>query len=93
MGLFNANSCEKIIKPLLSRFLVLEISAYTFEEFRDIALSRLAKEKGDKSFASIIAEKVWNELGSRDARDVVKVGRLASSIQDVSLIIKMMKKR
>jgi Holliday junction DNA helicase RuvB len=88
-----ANSCEKIIKPLLSRFLVLEISAYTFEEFRDIAVSRLAKEKVDKSFASIIAEKVWNELGSRDARDVVKLGRLASSVEDVSLIIKMMKKR
>ena len=28
-------------------------------------------------------EKVWNELGSSDVRDVVKVARLASSIEDI----------
>ena len=43
-----ANSCEKIIEPLLSRFFVLEIPEYTFEEFTDIAVSRLTKEKVDK---------------------------------------------
>jgi hypothetical protein len=57
---------------------------YNFEEFKDIAVARLAKEKLDHYTASFIADKVWNELGSRDIRDVVKVGRLADSIEDVS---------
>lgn len=39
-----ANSCEKIINPLLSRFAILEMPEYSFEEFIEIAISRLAKE-------------------------------------------------
>jgi MoxR-like ATPase len=74
-----ANNCEKIIEPLLSRFVVLEIPEYTFEEFSEIAVTRLRKEKVDKYIAAVIAEKVWNELGSKDIRDVIKVSRLAGS--------------
>jgi holliday junction DNA helicase RuvB len=88
-----ANSCKKISVPLLSRFLVLEIPEYTIEQFTEIALSRLTKEKVDKHVASVIAENVWNELESRDIRDVMKVGRLVSSMEEVSFIIEMMKKR
>jgi Holliday junction DNA helicase RuvB len=36
------NSCEKLIEPLLSRFIILEVPEYSFEEFIDIAISRLA---------------------------------------------------
>jgi holliday junction DNA helicase RuvB len=88
-----ANSCKKISVPLLSRFLVLEIPEYTIEQFTEIAVSRLTKEKVDKQVASVIAENVWNELESRDIRDVMKVGRLVSSMEEVSFIIGMMKKR
>jgi holliday junction DNA helicase RuvB len=88
-----ANSCQKIIEPLLSRFFVVEIPEYTFDEFREIAVTRLRKEDVDKYIASLIAEKVWNELDSRDIRDVVKVGRLASNIEDVSFVVSMMKRQ
>ena len=57
-----ANSCEKIIEPLLSRFFIVEIPEYTFEEFKDITVARLTKEKLDHYTASFIANKVWNEL-------------------------------
>ena len=60
-----ANNCEKIIEPLLSRFVVLEVPVYTFEEFTDIAIRRLADEKVNMHLAIIIAVKVWTELGSR----------------------------
>ena len=76
----------------MSRFLVLEIPEYTFEQFTEIAVRRLTKEKVDKQVASVIAERVWNELDSRDIRDVIKVGRLASNIQEVSSIVRMMKR-
>ena len=72
---------------------MLKISKYTFEEFREIAVSRLTKEKVDKFIASVIAEKVWKELGSRDIRDVLKLGRLASSNKEVSFIVKLMRKK
>ena len=72
-----ANSNDNIIEPLLSRFVVLEVPEYTFEEFREIAVTRLRKDNVDESLAVTIAEKVWNELGSRDVRDVIKVARLA----------------
>ena len=87
-----ANSCERIIRPLLSRFLILELPEYTFEEFSKIALAKLTKEKVAEQLAINIAEKVWNELGSKDIRDVIKVGRLANDIQEVSLIVSMMKR-
>lgn len=88
-----ANSCDKIIQPLLSRFAILEIAEYTFEEFTGIALTRLARENIDKPIALSIAEKVWHELDSKDIRDVIKVGRLASSSEEVSFVVKMLKKR
>jgi Holliday junction resolvasome RuvABC ATP-dependent DNA helicase subunit len=68
-----ANSCKNIIEPLLSRFFILEITQYTFGEFGEIAVSTLKKEKVDDESALFIAEKVWNDLGSKDIRDVVKV--------------------
>jgi Holliday junction DNA helicase RuvB len=86
-----ANSCEKIIEPLLSRFAILEVPEYTFEEFTEIAVTRLRKEDINESTARVIAEKVWNELGSKDIRDVMKLARLASNEEEISFIIGMMK--
>jgi len=88
-----ANSCKKIIEPLLSRFAILEMPEYTFEEFTEIVLTRLRKENVDECTAIVIAEKVWNELDSRDIRDVIKVARLASNVQEIDFVIKMLKKR
>ena len=34
--------------------------------------------------------KVWNELGSRDIRDVIKVARLATNAKDIPFVIKML---
>ncbi|HEX7180099.1 MAG TPA: AAA family ATPase [Nitrososphaeraceae archaeon] len=88
----SANSSDRMIEPLLSRFVVLEVPDYSFEEFTDIAIKRLANEKIDLYIATIIAEKVWHELGSRDIRDVIKVGRLANDTQSVSNVIDIIKK-
>lgn len=57
----------------------------------EISVVRLAKEKVDKHTAEVIAENLWSE-GSRDIRDVIKVARLANNAEEVSFIIKMMKR-
>lgn len=41
----SANTCEKITQPLLSRFIVLQIQEYTFEEFKEIVVVRLKNDK------------------------------------------------
>jgi hypothetical protein len=38
-------------------------------------------------------EKVWNELGSSDVRDVVKVARLASTIEEIPFVLRMLNKQ
>jgi hypothetical protein len=85
-----ANSCNTIIEPLLSRFAVLEVQEYTFNEFNDIAISRLSEENIDQYVAKVIAEKVWYELGSRDIRDIIKVARLATSIEEIPFVLRML---
>ena len=88
-----ANSCEKIIEPLLSRFAILDIPEYTFEEFSKIAVTRVKIENIHESIARVIAEKVWNELGSKDIRDVIKVARLASNEKEIPFVVKMLKRK
>ena len=87
-----ANSYHKIILPLLSRFVIMGMPEYTFEEFTKISVTRLARENVKECIARVIADKVWNELGSKDIRDVIKVGRLANSREEVSFVVKMLKK-
>ena len=77
----------------MSRFLILRVPDYTFEEFTEISIKRLSKEKVNNHMATIIAEKVWYELGSKDVRDVIKIGRVVDNIPDISLIIEMMKNK
>jgi hypothetical protein len=69
----------------------LEIPEYTFDEFTDIAISRLLKENIDERNARDIAEKVWDELGSKDIRNVIKVARLATNAEDIPFVISMLK--
>jgi Holliday junction DNA helicase RuvB len=85
-----ANSSEKIIKPLLSRFVLLSIPEYTFEEFSDIAVTVLTHENVDAAMAKVIAKKVWHELGSKDVRDVIKIGRLSGSIHEVQYVVNIL---
>jgi Holliday junction DNA helicase RuvB len=87
-----ANSTDKLIEPLLSRFVILHVPEYSFEEFTEIAINRLAKEKVKREIATIIAQKVWTELYSRDIRDVIKVARLVTNYEDISRIIGIMKR-
>ena len=92
MLIATANSCQRLITPLLSRFVIVQVLKYTFEEFKAVSVGVLTKEKVDKRLAAIITQKVWSELNSKDIRDVVKIGRLSDNEEGVSFAIKMIKK-
>ncbi len=77
----------------MSGFAILEIPEYTFEEFTEIAVTKLRLENVGVNSARFIAEKVWSELGAKDIRDVIKISRLSRSSEDVSFVVKMLKKK
>jgi MoxR-like ATPase len=74
------NDSRKLSAPLQSRFFMVELEPYTFEQFYGIAVHLL-----EKDFARIIAEAVWNT--SRNLRDCVRIGKLARSEEDVNFLI------
>jgi MoxR-like ATPase len=82
-----SNSTERLSKPLLSRFTVLEILEYTYQEFEAISV-RIVK-KLPQNVVIQIASSVWKS-GSRDIRDVFKIAKLcdpADTEEDVNRLI------
>lgn len=81
-----SNGTERMLTPLLSRFVVLHFKPYSLGSFKDVCSHLLSREgvPADVSFA--IADAVWAKLKSKDIRDCVKLGRLAKTVQDVEWI-------
>jgi Holliday junction resolvasome RuvABC ATP-dependent DNA helicase subunit len=70
-----SNSTERLSKPLLSRFTVLEIPEYTYPEFEGIS-TRIVNKMPQNTVIQI-ASSVW-KAGSRDIRDVLKIAKLCN---------------
>ena len=91
-----ANRIDKLPRELLSRFQILELKGYTFDEFKKITINILPKWEGiNKDLAEYIAVRVWYDLMSMDVRDAVKVARLVKLNQtkeEVDKIISILKK-
>ena len=69
------NSTERLSKPLLSRFTVLEIPKYTYEEFEAIS-ARIIKKLPQNAVIHI-ASSVW-KAGSSDIRNVLNIAKLCN---------------
>ena len=72
-GKINSTS---VSKPLQSRFRQLRLTAYTEEQFLDVAVKMLPKLK--ETTARMIGAQVWNH-GSKDVRDIISIGNLLSN--------------
>jgi Holliday junction resolvasome RuvABC ATP-dependent DNA helicase subunit len=81
-----SNGTERMITPLLSRFIVLHFKQYRYENFHDIAVHILAQEGISSEIASASADAVWRKMRSKDIRDCIKIGRLAKIKEDVDWI-------
>jgi Holliday junction DNA helicase RuvB len=79
------NNIKKITGPLQSRFFIVELEPYTYEQFCHITEGLLSRHKVERGAANIIANAVWNK--SQDVRDGVKIGTLAQSVEDVEFIV------
>ena len=79
-----SNNVEKIIELLKSRFFIVQLQAYTCEQFYKITTGLLTSNRHnvEEEIAKATAEAVWNT--SRNIRDSLKIARMAKSTEDVN---------
>jgi replication-associated recombination protein RarA len=80
------NATDRMLTPLLSRFVVLHFKQYSFGSFQEVCTHILGREGVAADVAVAIAEAVWTKLKSKDIRDCIKIGRLAKTKEDVEWI-------
>jgi replication-associated recombination protein RarA len=86
-----SNATDRMLTPLLSRFIVLRFKQYTFGAFQEVSTQILGREGVQPDVASAIAGAVWTILKSKDIRDCIKLGRLAKTKEDVDWIAQTLK--
>jgi MoxR-like ATPase len=77
-----SNDTRKLSGPLQSRFFVIELEPYSYDQFYEITLSLLRNQREN---APAIAEAIW--YTSRNIRDCVRIGKLARSEEDVNFLL------
>ena len=82
------NDTSKLSKALKSRFIVLQLEEYTYDQFLQIAKHLLTKTYSmNEGLSTTIAEAIWKS-GSTDVRDLLKVGKLVRCPEDVEWIVR-----
>jgi replication-associated recombination protein RarA len=84
-----SNNIEKIIPPLQSRFFIVKLESYTYEQFYEITVRLLTSDQYsvDEEIAKVTADAVWN-TSSRNIRDCIRVAKMAKSFEDVNWLVK-----
>jgi MoxR-like ATPase len=87
------NDIDDISRPFRSRFLEFSLPEYTFEDFCEIAVKLLKKKYGhDEVLALTIADTVWNKMESKDVRNLLRVGKLSETVEDVDFVATTLQK-
>jgi Holliday junction DNA helicase RuvB len=82
-----SNGVDKLIDPIKSRFLELELPEYTWNNFLQITQKLLQNRHGlDEATSTKIAQVVWSQLKTRDIRDVLAIAKLTERLEDVEFI-------
>ena len=82
-----SNGVDRLVAPLRSRFLELELPGYTWEDFLQISQRLLQSRHGlDETTSAKIAEVVWSQLNTKDIRDVLAIAKLAKTPEDVETV-------
>jgi len=80
-----SNNIKKLSAPLQSRFFIVELDPYTYEQFCNITEKLLSRHNVERGVVNVVANAVWNK--SQDIRDCIKIGTLAKSPKDVEFIV------
>jgi holliday junction DNA helicase RuvB len=82
-----SNGTKKLSEPLLSRFMVMYLSEYSFSQFYEISVKKLLAEGLDNKSAHEIAVSVWKQLPNPNIRNCVQIGRLVKNDPDIEMAI------
>jgi replication-associated recombination protein RarA len=85
------NNKDKLLSPLLSRFIIFHLKPYNHSKFIEVSNGILIQNGIQFDIAQEISEVVWKKLKSKDIRDCIKISRLAKTIEDVEWIAKTLK--
>ena len=82
-----SNNIESIIAPLQSRFFIVRLESYTYEQFHGITVRLLTSNhyNVDEEIAKATAEAVWNT--SKNIPDSIKIARMAKAVGDVNWLV------
>lgn len=87
------NEIKHIPRELLSRFQILEFPEYTRSQFMNICASYVAHaENISVELARYIGDIVWDDVKSKDIRQVIRIARLAKTREAVDLTMGVLKK-
>jgi replication-associated recombination protein RarA len=86
------NNVDALSSPMRSRFMEFHLPEYNYEQFCEIARKLLERRLGTNQVADKIAAVVWNEMNSKDIRDVLAIAKLVHNIEDVSWLVQVYKK-
>ena len=85
-----SNDVERLSKPLRSRFVELHLDQYTFDQFIEITRRLLrGKYQMTTSLSEKIGYAVWNQMDSKDIRDVINIAKLTKSLEDVDWLVQV----
>jgi replication-associated recombination protein RarA len=84
-----SNNVEKIMEPLQSRFFIVKLEPYTYEQFYEITVRLLTSNRHnvDEEIAKATAYAVWN-TSTKSIRDCVRTAKMAKSVEDVKWLVK-----
>jgi hypothetical protein len=81
---------RRVILPLQSRFFIVKLKPYTYEQFNDITVRLLTSDQHsvDEEIAEVTADTVWNTSTTGNIRGCVRVAKMAKSVEDVNWLVK-----
>ena len=87
------NDVDAISKPFRSRFMEFSLPQYTYEDFTEIAVTLLSDRYGhNEELALKIADTVWNKVGTKDVRDMLQIGKISQTVDDVEFVAETLQK-
>ena len=86
-----SNGTDRMLIPLLSRFVVLHFKQYKYIDFCKVAVHLLSLEGVTEEISVSIADAVWNKLKSKDIRDCVKIGHLVKNKEEIDWLVETLK--
>jgi Holliday junction resolvasome RuvABC ATP-dependent DNA helicase subunit len=87
------NELERLQIAFRSRFMEFYLSEYSLKEFFEITKRLLySRYKLSEEIAAAIADVVWNDIKTRDIRDVLQIAKLAHNVDDVQDVARTLMK-